>query len=61
MTTDTVLLNIDLAAGTAAAVAIGMLAVPNIDRVRTFWRLVTRRPARRDRERRLVAGGLSTS
>ena len=61
MTTDAILLNIDLAAGTVAAVAIGMFAVPNIDRIRTFWRFVTRRPARRVRERRLVAGGLSRS
>lgn len=61
MTADTILLNIDLAAGTTAAVAIGMFAVPNIDRIRTFWRFVTRRPARRVREQGLVAGGLSRS
>lgn len=61
MTADRILLNIDLAAGTTAFVAIAMFAVPNADRIRTFWRLVTRRPERSAREQRLVAGGLSRS
>ena len=44
MITATILLNIDLAAGTAALVAIAMVALPNIDRIRAFRRLLTRRP-----------------
>jgi hypothetical protein len=33
MTTATILLNIDLAAGTTALVSLGMILVPNIDRI----------------------------
>ena len=47
MTTATILLNIDLAAGTTALVALGMLAVPNIDRINALRRALTRRPAQR--------------
>jgi hypothetical protein len=54
MTTATLLLNVDLAAGITALVAIGMVVVPNIDRINTLRRLVTRRPAQRARERRRV-------
>ena len=57
----TILLNIDLAAGTTALVALAMLAVPNVDRLRAFRRLLTRRPVRHGREQRLVAGGLNRS
>ena len=61
MTTASILLNIDLAAGTSAVVAIAMFAVPNLDRLRTFRRLLARRPVRREREQRLAASGLSRS
>ncbi|MFZ0918600.1 MAG: hypothetical protein WAN83_00775 [Candidatus Dormiibacterota bacterium] len=61
MTTGTILMNVDLAVGTSAVVALAMLAVPNADRLRAFRRLLTRRPARRGREQRLVAGGLNRS
>lgn len=61
MTTGTILMNVDLAVGTSAVVALAMLAVPNADRLRTFRRLLTRRPSRRGREQRLVAGGLNRS
>lgn len=61
MNTATILLNIDLAAGTAALVAIAMVARPNIDRIRAFRRLLTRRPVLHAREQRLVADGLSRS
>lgn len=60
MTTGTILLNIDLAAGTSALVALGMLVVPNIDRIRAFRRGFMRRPARHVREQGVIAGGLST-
>lgn len=46
MNTATILLNIGLAAGTTAAVALGMLVVPNIDRIRAIRRVVTRRAIR---------------
>jgi hypothetical protein len=55
MDTATLLLNLDLAAGTTALVAIGMIAVPNMDRIRAFRRALTRRPVRRAREQRLAA------
>ena len=55
MNTATLLLNLDLAAGTTALVAIGMIAVPNMDRIRAFRRALTRRPVRRAREERLAA------
>ena len=42
MNTTEILLNIDLAAGTSALVMIGMIAVPNTDRIRAFWRVLTR-------------------
>jgi hypothetical protein len=61
MNTATILLNIDLAAGTAALVAIAMVALPNIDRIRAFRRQLTRRPVLHTREQRLVADGLSRS
>jgi hypothetical protein len=62
MTTSDILLNIDLAAGTAALVMIAMIAVPNLDRIRTLRRGLTRRPVRRAvHEQRLVVGGLSRS
>ena len=61
MTTGTLLLNLDLAIGTSALVAMAMIAVPNLDRIRTFRRLLARRPGRRVREQRLIAGGLSRS
>jgi hypothetical protein len=61
MTTGTILMNVDLAVGTSAVVALAMLAVPNADRLRAFRRLLTRRPVRRGREQRLVAGGLNRS
>ncbi|MGA8668035.1 MAG: hypothetical protein WB804_14335 [Candidatus Dormiibacterota bacterium] len=61
MTTGTILMNVDLAVGTSAVVALAMLAVPNADRLRALRRLLTRRPARRGREQRLVAGGLNRS
>lgn len=61
MTTGTILMNVDLAVGTSAVVALAMLAVPNADRLRAFRRLLTRRSMRRGREQRLVAGGLSRS
>jgi hypothetical protein len=55
MNTATILLNLDLAAGTTALVAIGMIAVPNMDRIRAFRRVLSRRPMRRAREQRLAA------
>jgi heme exporter protein D len=61
MTTGTILMNVDLAVGTSAVVALAMLAVPNADRLSAFRRLLTQRAARRGREQRLVAGGLSRS
>jgi hypothetical protein len=54
MDTATLLLNLDLAAGTTALVAIGMIAVPNADRIRAFRRFVTRRHVRHVREQRLA-------
>ncbi len=61
MTTGTILMNVDLAVGISAVVALAMLAVPNVDRLRTFLRLLTRHSVRRGREQRLVAGGLNRS
>jgi hypothetical protein len=61
MTTSEILLNIDLAAGITALVAIAMIAVPNLERIRTFRRFLTRRTVRRAHEQRLVVGGLSRS
>ena len=61
MTTGTILINVDLAVGTSAVVALAMLAVPNADRLRAFRRLLTRRAVRRGREQCLVAGGLNRS
>ena len=61
MTTGTILLNADLAAGTTALVAIAMFVVPNTDRLRALIRYVTRCPVRRGRGRRFVAGALRTS
>ncbi|MFZ2035062.1 MAG: hypothetical protein WAW53_15025 [Candidatus Dormiibacterota bacterium] len=61
MNTTEILLNIDLAAGTTALVALAMVAVPNIDRIRAFKRALTRRPFRHTRERRLVVNRLSGS
>lgn len=55
MDTATLLLNLDLAAGTTALVAIGMIAVPNMDRIRAFRRALTWRPVRHAREQRLAA------
>jgi hypothetical protein len=49
MNTTEILLNIDLAAGTSALVMIGMIAVPNTDRIRAFWRVLTRRRVLRAR------------
>jgi hypothetical protein len=61
MNTADILLNIDLAAGTTALVALGMGVVPNIDRIRTFRRVVIRRPARRVQERRWSMAGFHDS
>jgi hypothetical protein len=61
MTTSEILLNIDLAAGLSALVAIAMIAVPNLDRIRAFRRVLTRRAVRRAHEQRLVVGGPSRS
>jgi hypothetical protein len=61
MNTTEILLNIDLAVGTTALVALAMAAVPNIDRIRAFKRAITRRPFRHAREQRLVVGRLSRS
>lgn len=55
MDTATLLLNLDLAAGTTALVAIGMIAVPNMDRIRAFRRALTWRPVRHARAQRLAA------
>lgn len=49
MTTATILLNIDLAGGTTALVALGMIVVPNMDRINMFQRLIARGPAHRAR------------
>jgi hypothetical protein len=54
MTTGTILLNVDLAAGTTALVALGMVVVPNMDRIKVLRRLLTRRPAQQAREPRGV-------
>jgi hypothetical protein len=61
MNTGTILLNIDLATGTSALVALGMLVVPNIDRIRAFRLALTRRSAPHVGELRRAAGGLSRS
>ena len=61
MNTTEILLNIDLAAGTTALVALAMIAVPNLDRIRAFRRALTRRRVWRAHEQRLVAGGLIRS
>ena len=42
MNSTEVLLNIDLAASTTALVALGMVVVPNIDRIRLFRRAIMR-------------------
>ena len=55
MDTSTILLNIDLAAGTSAVVALAMIVVPNIDRIRSFRRALLRRPVRPVREQRVMA------
>jgi len=47
MTTATILLNLDLAAGTTALVTLGMIAVPNIDRINALRQLVALRGAQR--------------
>jgi hypothetical protein len=57
MTASDILVNIDLAAGASALVAIAMIAVPNLDHIRTFRRVVTRRRVQRAHEQRLVVGG----
>ncbi|MFZ0180770.1 MAG: hypothetical protein WAL84_12995 [Candidatus Dormiibacterota bacterium] len=61
MTASDILLNIDLAAGASALVAIAMIAVPNLERIRTYRRVVTRQRVRPAHEQRLVVGGLNTS
>ena len=59
MDTTAILLNIDLAAGTTALVALGMVVVPNMDRIRAFRRVLTHRPVRHVREQRRMADALS--
>jgi hypothetical protein len=54
MTTATILLNLDLAGGTTALVALGMIVVPNIDSISGLRRLVVRRLAQGAREPRGV-------
>ena len=61
MTASEILVNIDLAAGISALVAITMIAVPNLDRIRRFRRVLTRRIVRPAHEQSLVVGGLSRS
>ena len=61
MTTSEILLNIDLAAGIAALVAMAMIAVPNLERIRAFRRSLRCRTVQRAHEQRLVVGGLSRS
>lgn len=61
MTASDILLNIDLAAGASALVVVAMIAVPNLDRIRAFRRVLTRRAVRPAHEQRLVVGGLNTS
>jgi hypothetical protein len=61
MTASEILLNIDLAAAASAFVAIAMIAVPNLDRIRRLRRVVTRRSVQHAHEQRLVVGGLNTS
>ena len=61
MTASDILVNIDLAAGASALVVVAMIAVPNLDRIRAFRRVVTRRRVQRAHEQRLVAGGLIRS
>ncbi len=61
MTASDILLNIDLASGATALVALAMIAVPNLDRIRAFRRVLTRRRVWRAHEQRLVAGGLIRS
>jgi hypothetical protein len=61
MTASEILVNIDLAAGISALVAIAMIAVPNLDRIRRFRRVLTRWIVRPAHEQRLVAGRLSRS
>jgi hypothetical protein len=56
MSTTEILLNVDLAAGTTALVALAMVAVPNIDRIRAFRRSLTRRALGHPRGQRLVKG-----
>ena len=61
MTASEILVNIDLAAGISALVAITMIAVPNLDRIRAARRVFPRRAAQAAHEQRLVVGGLSRS
>jgi hypothetical protein len=61
MTASEILLNIDLAAGASAFVAIAMIAVPNLDRMRTLRHVVTRRRVQPAHEQRLLVGGLIRS
>lgn len=61
MTTSDILLNLDLAAGITGLVAMAMITVPNLERVRVRRRFLTRRTGRRVHEQRLVAGGPSRS
>jgi hypothetical protein len=42
-------------------VGVAMIAVPNLDRIRRFRRVLTRRAVRSAHEQRLVVGGLNTS
>jgi len=50
MTTGTLFLNLDLAMATSALVAMAMIAVPNLDRLRAFRLVLMRRRARHVRE-----------
>jgi|HubBroStandDraft_6_1064221.scaffolds.fasta_scaffold83542_3 hypothetical protein len=61
MTTSDILLNLDLAAGIAALVAMAMIAVPNLEHIGARRRFLTRRTLRRVHEQRLVVGGPSRS
>ncbi len=63
MTTADILLNIDLAGGTALVAALAMIVVPNLDRIRDARRALTRRrfglvqPRHRDQRERPVRSG----
>ena len=61
MTTSDILLNIDLAAGITALVAMAMITVPNLERIRARRRFLTRLAGRRVHEQRYVVGGPSRS